>query len=716
MRPAVNHLNYERSPYLLQHVHNPVDWYPWGKVAFDKAKKENKPVLLSIGYSTCHWCHVMAHESFENEEIAKRINQYFVAVKVDREERPDIDQVYMSAVMAMTGHGGWPLTVFLTPDQKPFWGGTYFPPYAKWGSPGFLEIIESLHQSWQNNRQNIVESGQKLTEVLNGHLEKKAASFKLTSGIFDEAFAQYQSMYDPHFGGFGHQPKFPSSHNLSFLLRYGARAKNQQATDMVLTTLKKMRDGGMFDHVGGGFHRYSTDERWQIPHFEKMLYDQAILVKTYLEAYQITKESIYETTAREICDYVIRDMQNKDGGFFCAEDADSLDPYEQPSSDHKKEGAYYLWTKEDLDKILGDDADIFNFYYGVLETGNARLDPHQEFVGRNVVSAEHSLQEVAKTFKKTVKDIEDVLKRSRAKLFQQRLKRARPHLDDKILTDWNGLMISSLAQAASVTDDRKYLEAAQAAADFIIEKLMTKDGRLLHRYREGEAQILGHLDDYAFFINGLMDLYQANFHVRYLQRAHQLTDEMIRLFWDADKGGFFFTASDAEKLIFRQKEIYDGAMPSGNSMAALCLLRMYHLTLKVDYLERAGKMFEVFGEDVSWHPSAYAQMLSAFDYFLGPSVEIVLSGSFKDSSLKQMRKIIDTTFLPNKICVFNEIRNGEPDKQLSSLAPLIIEKVAINNQLTAYVCVNHACHLPVTNSTGLTEILENMGQSVFKKE
>ncbi|MBZ0166543.1 MAG: thioredoxin domain-containing protein, partial [Candidatus Omnitrophica bacterium] len=513
---TLNRLAQEKSPYLLQHAANPVDWYPWSEEAFEKARREDKPVFLSIGYSTCHWCHVMEGESFENEVIAKYLNEHFVAIKVDREERPDVDQIYMSAVQTMTGHGGWPLSVFLSPDRKPFFGGTYFPPYAKWGSPGFMDVLVSIDQGWRNDRDKLIKSGEALTGMLAQSLPGQSGVEELSPDIFQQAFSEFQRTYDNVHGGFGNAPKFPTSHNLSFLLRYWHRARNEAALTMVTQTLRQMADGGMYDHLGGGFHRYSTDREWQIPHFEKMLYDQAILARTYLEAYQITKDPFYARIARETFGYCLRDLRDANGAFHSAEDADSLDPYEftgmSPDPNQKfekKEGAFFLWTKEQLERVLpGRDAEIFSYYYGVQADGNAKSDPHGEFGGRNVLAAARSIDACAGKFQIKPDEVTESLERSKAILFLLREDRPRPHLDDKVLVDWNGLLISSLAIGSRVLHEPAYLDAAEEAARFIMHN-MIKDGRLLHRYRDGEAAIPGMLDDYAFFTNGLIDLYEA---------------------------------------------------------------------------------------------------------------------------------------------------------------------------------------------------------------
>ena len=708
-----NRLIHEKSPYLLQHADNPVDWYPWGEEAFERARKEDKPVFLSIGYSTCHWCHVMEHESFENPEIAALINQNFVPVKVDREERPDIDSIYMSAVMTMTGSGGWPLTVLLTQDKKPFFGGTYFPPQAKWGSPGLVDVISSVHEAWGNRRNELIESSDSLTEILNEQAARNAGEEELTPAILDSAFEQYRQLYDQSYGGFGRSPKFPTGHNLCFLLRYWKRTGNSEALEMVEHTLTQMANGGMYDHLGGGFHRYSTDQQWQVPHFEKMLYDQAILSRAYLEAYQITKKEFYAQVAREILDYVLRDMTHGQGGFYSAEDADSLDPdapgglTADPSPRHeKKEGAFYLWRHDEISEILGrEDAAIFGYRFGIKPEGNALADPHGEFTGKNIIFAAKTIEETAAQFKTGSEDIKKSLERSKIKLFAQRKSRPRPHLDDKVLTDWNGLMISSLAFAARVLNEPRYQKAAEQSARFIRRTMIRGDGRLLHRYREGEAGILGTIEDYAFLIHGLLDLYEATFQLDYLKLGITLSDDMVKLFWDAERGGLYFTARDAEEILFRQKEAYDGAVPSGNSVAALDLVRIGHVTFNDHWEEMARALFDVFAGQMTRQPSSHAQMLSAFDFALGPSREIVIAASGKEDSLPEMIKEIYGRFMPNKVVLMRPASGSDAD-ELNAISPFTKNQLAVQAQTTVYVCEDRVCKLPVAHPRKLAELLE----------
>ncbi len=701
-----NRLAREKSPYLLQHADNPVDWYPWGEEAFTKARQEDKPIFLSIGYSTCHWCHVMEHESFENEEIARMINSAFVPVKVDREERPDIDAVYMKAVVAMTGRGGWPLTVFLTPDKKPFFGGMYFPAQAKWGSPGLTDLIHSISEAWAQDRDQLVRSGAALTEALAQNAAGAAGmgASALTEETLKAAFAEYARTYDTQYGGFGDAPKFPSGHALSFLLRYGKRYADPLALSMAQTTLKAMAAGGMYDHLGGGFHRYATDRQWQVPHFEKMLYDQAMLAQAYLEAYQATRDESYAAVAREILDYVLREMRHPDGGFYSAEDADSLDEKERET----KEGAFYLWTHEQVSALLGDrDAHIFNYRFGIKPEGNALVDPQGEFKGKNIIYVDKSLEEAAAHFKMPVEDVRSALTRGEEKLFKLRRERPRPHLDDKVLTDWNGLMIASLSFGARVLDASPYREAAKKSADFILERLVDEKGRLLHRYRDGEAAVLGSIEDYAFLIHGLLGLYEATFEVKYLRQAQVLAKGMVERFWDEMNGGFYFTADDAEQTLFRLKEVHDGAVPSGNSFAALDLVRLYLMTFDTAWEEKLEHLFKAFAPDVNAYPAGYAHMLIAFDFILGPSQEVVLAGEKADPGVTEMLRHTNGRFLPRKVMLLHP--SSGPDKEgIEAIAPFVKNQNPIAGKPTAYVCENHVCKMPAHEVKRFLEVLDQL--------
>jgi len=710
-KKKLNRLSKEKSPYLLQHADNPVDWYPWGEEAFKKAREEGKLIFLSIGYSTCHWCHVMEHESFENEEIAKIINDYYVPIKVDREERPDIDNIYMKVVMAMTGHGGWPLTVILTYDKKPIFGGTYFPPQAKWGQPGIVDILQSVHHSWKNDKEKFLASSESFTNSLIERSHVSSNANQLTKEVMDKSFNEFLGSFDRTYGGFGRAPKFPTSHNLSFLLRYWKRTGKKDALEMVEKTLTEMAEGGMYDQLGGGFHRYSTDQYWQIPHFEKMLYDQAIIVRTYLEVYQITKNPFYEKIAREIFDYVLRDMTDKNGGFYSAEDADSIDPDEYNASDEnqrlhleKKEGQFYLWKYDEAKEILSDkEFEIFSHYINIQTNGNAHSDPHGEFISKNILFVKNDVKSTAEKFGLSVEQMEKTISKMNAQLLKVRNDRSKPYRDDKVLVDWNGLMIGALAYGSSVLNEPRYRDAAIRAVSFI-NKTLLKDGRLLHRYRDGEAGIQATIEDYAFYVHGLLELYEATLDVEYLRESFRLMDDTIRMFWDDKEGGFYFTAVDAEKLLFRQKEAYDGAIPSGNSYAALNLIRLYHITLNANFESSAETIFNHFAGEIMRRPSAYSQMLSAFDYAVGPSQEIIFATEAKDKNLNEMLQTLHTYYLPNKVVVLRE-GNNKRTKELLNLAPFIKNQSPIERKTTAYVCENHQCQLPVTTPEKLKQIL-----------
>ncbi len=691
-----NRLAREKSPYLLQHAHNPVDWYPWGDEAFQKAKKEDKPVLLSVGYSTCHWCHVMEEESFSHPETAKIMNENFVSIKVDREERPDIDSVYMSYVMAATGSGGWPMNVFLTPDKKPFYGGTYFPPDDRYGIPSFGHLLQSIAHSWKTEKDKILESADSAVNFLAKSGTEKIQSTSLSEKTLNEAYRRLEANFDEKWGGFGRAPKFPRSHALSMILRVWARTKEVHALEIVEKTLKQMAQGGMYDQLGGGFHRYSTDGQWRVPHFEKMLYDQAILARTYLEAYQITQDDFYARIAREILDYVASRMTAQEGGFYSAEDADSPDP-ENPSK--KREGAYFVWKKDEIEKIQpSEDVEIFSYYYGVEASGNALHDPHKEFVNQNVLYVAHSVEETAVHFKKSVEQTLSSLSASKKKMLEARAKRPAPYLDDKVLTDWNGLMISSFAFASRVLEEPRYADIAEKAGKFIQEKLKDKNRNLLHRYRDGEAGIEANFNDHAFFIYGALALYEATFDPEWLGEAKRLSDQMIEKFWDKSGGGFFLTAEGSERLIARPKEIYDGAIPSGNSVAALDLLLLSRFTGDTKYESYAQKTLDAFSAVLSQDPANYPQMLMALDFSIGPSQEIVLAGDVKRPETQAMLHEIFSHYLPNKIVMLNEVG-------LEALSPFVKDKNPVSGKSTVYVCRDHTCQLPVTDVEAFKKLL-----------
>ncbi len=700
-----NRLAQEKSPYLLQHAFNPVEWYPWGEEAFAKARKENKPIFLSIGYSTCHWCHVMEHESFENDSIARIMNENFVCIKVDREERPDVDKVYMTTVQALTGQGGWPLSVWLTPDLKPFFGGTYFPPDSRYGRPGFADLLRQLSNAWQNRREEILDSGDKILAALKEHANSSGASSSvLKTPLLRTAYSQFDHSYDERLGGFGSAPKFPRPSVFNFLLRYHTRKNERGGRDMTLHTLQRMRAGGMYDHLGGGFHRYSVDAYWRVPHFEKMLYDQAQLVWSYLEAYQITREKFYANVARETLDYVLRDMTHPEGGFYSAEDADSaLDP---KHPEEKVEGAFYMWRQAEMVEVLGnEDAEVFNYLYGVSASGNTISDPQGEFEDRNVLYAAYTLSEAAKRFKRSEDELETLVAHAKTKLFAARAHKPRPHLDDKIITAWNGLMISAFARAAQVLEEPKYLEAATRAAAFVIAKNYDPNTHTLkRRYRDGEAKFPAHLDDYSYFVLGLLDLYEASFDIKCLQQAAALTETQIRLFRDEQGGGFFDTSGEDASILLRTKEDYDGAEPSGNSIAVWNLLRLAQMLNRQEWWDLAESTLRTFAARLEKMPHAMPQMLAAMDFSLDKPKQIIIAGKPDAADTRALLAAIHARFIPNKILLLAEGEEGQ--KFLSASLPIVSSMTMINGKATAYVCENYACQLPTNEVEVLLQLLE----------
>ena len=706
-----NRLAHEKSPYLLQHAHNPVDWYPWGEEAFAKARRENKPIFLSVGYSTCHWCHVMAHESFENEEVAAIMNREFVNIKVDREERPDVDRVYMTFVQATTGSGGWPMSVWLTPDLKPFVGGTYFPPEERYGQPAFTKVLERIATAWKEDHDKIVEQGSKIVEALRESQSAAPGEGKIDGSVADAAYRQIDRSYDPKEGGFGNAPKFPRPVTLNFLTRFYARDpksdSGKHALDMALFTLRKMAAGGMHDHIGGGFHRYSVDRYWHVPHFEKMLYDQAQLAVAYLDAFQITKDKQYESVARDILDYVARDMTSKEGGFFSAEDADSpVVGIDDPS--HKTaEGAFYVWTKKEIDDALGDSAEVFDFHYGVQAHGNAPegSDPHDEFRGKNILIERHTIADTARHFKKSEGEIAKVLTQSREKLFAIRAQRPRPHLDDKIISSWNGLMISAYARAAQVLDDPRYLEIATRSANFVRTKLYDPSRKILYRsYREGRSNIEGFADDYAMVIQGLLDLYEASFDVECLKFAIQLQETQDRLFFDEKNGGYFSNSGRDKSVFVRMKDDNDGAEPAASSIAALNLLRLSQIYDDPKLAERAKKTIDAFATILLQFPSGMPQMLVAVENSLGKPRQIVIAGKKDSPETKALLKEVHRHFLPNTIVILADANEGQ--KYLGERNEAIRAMSLVEGKPAAYVCENFTCKAPVTDLKQLSDLLK----------
>ena len=589
-----NRLIDEKSPYLLQHAYNPVDWYPWGDEAFEKAKAENKPVFVSIGYSTCHWCHVMERESFEDGEVAKLLNENFISIKVDREERPDIDSIYMSVCQVMTGHGGWPLNVFLTPDQIPFYVGTYFPKHARMGMPGMMDVVSQLADIYRNEPEKIAGTGKRIVDAIQPK-KQLGVQLGLPDKIIESCFRQMSQMFDPQYGGFGEAPKFPTPHHLTFLLRYYRHTGDEQALEMVEKTLFGLASGGIYDHIGFGFSRYSTDEEYLVPHFEKMLYDNAMLAIAYTEVYQITGNEMYKRIADEIFTYVMRDMKDEDGGFYSAEDADS----------EGVEGKFYVWTPAEVEEVLGEeDAEIFCAVYDITEDGN--------FEGKSIPNLiDQPVEWFAEQNGFDLKELRSKLEVWRTKLFEHREQRIHPHKDDKILTAWNALMIAALAKAGKVFGESSYIDSAEEAIRFIEDKLII-DGRIMVRYREGEVIQEGFIDDYGYLIWSYLELYEATLNLDYLKKARKTADRMIGLFWDEEDGGFFFYGSDHEGLLIRPKEVYDGALPSGNSVAALQLLRLARLTGELEYEEKADSIFKAFSDQIQMYPFGHTYMLQAF--------------------------------------------------------------------------------------------------------
>lgn len=681
-----NRLAKETSPYLLQHAHNPVNWFPWRAEAFQKAKNENKPIFLSIGYSTCHWCHVMEHESFEDDSVAKLLNDWFISIKVDREEMPEIDHVYMSVCQAMTGSGGWPLTIVMTPDKQPFFAGTYFPRDQRGGRPGLFQLLPVIHDAWMNKSDAIMKSVNDVQSYLIKANTKELGKSP-EKQLLDQAFNELSNRFDQEFGGFGNAPKFPSPHILLFLLRYYNLTHNAQALVMVESTLKKMRLGGIFDQVGFGFHRYSTDKIWLVPHFEKMLYDQAMLIMAYSETYQITKNEFYANTAREIIAYVLRDMTSPDGGFYSAEDADS----------EGEEGKFYLWTEQEIKSILDEkDGSQFNQIFNVYTGGNFHEEATGEQQHVNILHLKQRINLLAESMKINPKDLEQKISTWRGKLFSVREKRIHPLKDDKILTDWNGLMIAALSKASVALNEPAYMAAAKKAADFILTKNRTKDGRLLKRVRTGSADLDGHLDDYAFMIWGMLELYRASLDPQHLKTAVGLSEMMTKDFWNQDAGGFFIGADQSEKLIVRSMDSYDGAIPSGNSAAVNILNQLARITGNMDWADKAEKTLQTFAYELTRSPSSHAHMLSGFMFDLNAK-EVVVVGDRNSS--KKILDVIQELYQPNMILIFKE------GNTLSESAPWTNTLTAKDNAPTIYVCKNFACNLPTTDlQTALQQI------------
>ncbi|MFW9865681.1 MAG: thioredoxin domain-containing protein [Candidatus Thorarchaeota archaeon] len=668
----LNRLKNEKSPYLLQHAKNPVDWYSWGKDAFDKAHNEKKPIFLSIGYSTCHWCHVMAHESFEDNEVADLMNDVFVSIKVDREERPDIDKMYMIVCQMMTGSGGWPLTIIMTPDKKPFFAGTYFPKETRFGRIGLIDLIKRIKQMWNNNREELINSADQITLTLQ-NIDQESPGDKFNTSILKKTFKQLSTQFDKVNGGFGNSPKFPSPHNLVFLLRYWKRTGDKNALEMVEKTLQAMRKGGIYDHIGFGFHRYSTDSVWLVPHFEKMLYDQALIAIAYIEAYQATKKEEFKKTAQEIFTYVLRDMTSQEGGFYSAEDADS----------EGEEGKFYVWSMANLEKVLSEeDLELISKVFNIERSGNYLEEATGKKTGHNILHLKSNLDI---KYQKRIQEIRKIL-------FKNREERVHPQKDDKILTDWNGLMVAALAKGARALQDEFYLQAAKKAVIFIISNMQDSNNKLLHRFKDGVSEIQGYLTDYTFFIWSLIELYEATFDIYYLKTALELHDVQIKDFWDEEIGGFYFTSNNGEQLLTRQKEIYDGAIPSGNSIAMLNLLRLSYLTGNSELERKADILNRVFSEKIRANPLAYTQFLVAIDFVVGPSYSIVIGGNTDAEDTKKLINAVYNEYLPNKVMIQRKTEQKSPE--IDKVSNFVQFFDNLEGKATAYVCINKTCKPP----------------------
>ncbi len=672
----VNRLAKESSPYLLQHKNNPVDWYPWGDEAFQKALELNRPIFLSIGYSTCHWCHVMEEESFEDEQVAQLLNDNFISIKVDREERPEIDHLYMTVCQVMTGKGGWPLTIIMTPDKYPFFAGTYFPKKGRMGRPGMIELLPAISDAWVNKKDELIQSANQIKKYLIDSNNKELGD-QLNQTILTTTNSQFINRYDKTHGGFGTKPKFPSPHNLIYLLRYHNMSGDKTSLLMVEKTLQEMRLGGIFDHVGFGFHRYSTDTEWILPHFEKMLYDQAMLTLAYTEAYQITYNQLYKDTAEEILYYVQRNMTDKRGGFYSAEDADS----------EGEEGLFYLWTIDEIKNILSNvESELLINTYGLNKEGNYDDEATGNRTEKNILYLKEPINNI---------ELKNRLNQIIKKLYQARKKRIHPLKDDKILTDWNGLMIAAYAKAGDVFNSDDYIQQAEKSAQFILKNLTDNNGRLLKRYRNGNAGVDAHLDDYAFFIWGLLELYEATFNVTYLAEAIQLSNIMVDEFWDVTNGGFFLGGESSEKLIVRAKTGYDGAMPSGNSVAAMNCSKLNRITGETKWAEISDKIFITFSNEIQKTPSGYASMVNAFLFNTDNPKEIVIVGSGKDSDTISAIEKIKSEYVPNKVIIFKDT-----DDELNKLSPLAkwtVTQETIDEKTTYYICQDFACKIPTTD-------------------
>ncbi len=705
-----NRLAREASPYLLQHADNPVDWFAWGEDAFARARDGDRPIFLSIGYSTCHWCHVMEHESFENAEVAAVLNRDFVSIKVDREERPDVDRVYMTFVQASTGAGGWPMSVWLTPDLKPFYGGTYFPPSSRWGRPGFIEILQEIARLWRTERERVVGSAEAAIERLRAMGETGAAGPVAGVDALTDAVEQYRATFDARHGGFGGAPKFPRPSELLFLFREYARTGSGTARDMALDTLTAMALGGMRDHIGGGFHRYSVDAEWRVPHFEKMLYDQAQLTLAYLEAAQVTGRGFYADVAEDTLQYVRREMTSPEGGFYSAEDADSVPPeHANQAGAHKSEGAYYLWTDSELDDLLGTDAPMFKARFGIRPDGNAPQDPLGEFVGKNLLYTEQPVEDVAARLKTSREAVEAALGRARLVLYEARSQRPKPHRDDKVLTAWNGLMIAAFSRGARVLGadapekGEAHLQTAIGAATFIRTKMIDSEGRLLRRYRAGQSAIRGYAEDHAFLIFGLLELFQATGDLEWLEWARALQDEQDRLFWDSQGGGWFSTTEEDRSVLLRVKEEHDGAEPSATSLATMNALCLGYVTGNQAYIERATTSLQRFGPRLGQYARVVPMLMAALATYHAGFDQVVLVGPGDREDTLALRRMVATRYLPFTLIIPVDL---SARREVKGVMPALSSMRMIDDKATAYFCRDFVCREPTTSAEALEAQLE----------
>jgi len=709
-----NRLAAEQSPYLLQHKDNPVDWYPWGDAAFEKARREDKPIFLSVGYSTCHWCHVMEHESFENSDVADVLNEHFVSIKVDREERPDVDRVYMTFVQVTTGSGGWPMSVWLTPSLEPFYGGTYFPPTSRWGRPGFVEVLEEIARVWREEREKVVQSGRTILERLRSLGGATGAGAVPGAGVLDVAVREFAAAFDARRGGFGGAPKFPRPSELLFLLREHRRTGAAEPRDMVLATLRAMALGGMRDHLGGGFHRYSVDADWRVPHFEKMLYDQAQLVLACVEAAQLTGDVFFAEVAADTLEYVRRDLRHPDGAFYSAEDADSVPPdpattnHQPPAGKpHKSEGAFYIWRDEEIGQALGGDADLFRLRYGILPDGNAPFDPQNEFTHKNLLYTARAIEEIAQMTGHPAGEVAAALARARAVLLSVRAARPRPHLDDKILTAWNGLMIAAFARASRVLDNgAPYLaDAARAAACLRARLWRAADETLLRRFRQEDAAVEGYAEDYAYLIFGLLELFQAGGDAAWLEWALTLQRRLDERFWDPVDGGWYSTTGHDASVLLRLKEEYDGAEPAASSVAVLNLLTLSHLTGDPAMAEKIERTLAMFGGSAAARGRAVPMMLAALSTYHARMPQVVLAGEPDEPGTRALAAVVRRHYLPTAVVV---PVSGAQQAPLARLLPWTAALGARGGRATAYVCREFACQAPATSPDDLAAQLTEL--------